>query len=176
MFDIINIFINFHHVVSLSSFSIPINGIFVETLLKCHGMSSIKNPTTNAIIHQPCMLSGEWGQRSNSCNNNVLSGMTDSSKKRFFRRMIGLCCTTLGLKILKGNFIRDGAVLSGNCLWQWDCWAKNHWWWSNNVSCKWSSSLIVSEATYKWRLSFSCYFWFWYWIDWRGRRFLSSFI
>ena len=43
---IIHIFINVHHAVSFSSFTIPIKRIFVETLLKFHGTSSNK-PITN---------------------------------------------------------------------------------------------------------------------------------
>ena len=42
LFEIIHIFINVHYAVSLSSFAIPINGIFFETLLKCHETSSNK--------------------------------------------------------------------------------------------------------------------------------------
>ena len=126
IFEIIQVFINVHHAVSLSSFAIPIKGIFIETILKCswnifqqafmlwegfkaqgcisclhnvwhhqyfhqHSSCSViviilhshqwsklswnvmerhpfKNPTTNAIIHRPYMLSDEWGQRSNSFN------------------------------------------------------------------------------------------------------------
>ena len=40
IFEIMHVFINIHHVVSLSSFVIPINEIFLETLFKCHEMSS----------------------------------------------------------------------------------------------------------------------------------------
>ena len=60
IFEIIHVCINVHHVVSLSSFSIPIYGIFVETLLKCHGTSSYI-PITNIMIHWHCTLTSEWG-------------------------------------------------------------------------------------------------------------------
>ena len=66
MFEIIHTFINVHDAVSLSSFLIPIYGTFVETILKCHGTSS-NTPTSNGI-HQPCIVSNEWGQRWNSFN------------------------------------------------------------------------------------------------------------
>ena len=67
IFEIIHVFINVHHAISLLSFTIPINEIFVETLLKCHGTSSNK-PITNVIIHRRHMLSSERGQHWNSFN------------------------------------------------------------------------------------------------------------
>ena len=68
IFEIIHIFINVHHVVSLSSFSIPINEIFFETLLKCHEMSS--NKRAHHLFHCPLTptLSSEWGQHCDSFN------------------------------------------------------------------------------------------------------------
>ena len=65
IFEIIHVSISVHHAVSLSSFVIPIKGIFIKTLLKCHGTSS-NEPITNAIIHWRHTLSSEWGQRLNS--------------------------------------------------------------------------------------------------------------
>ena len=62
IFEIIHVFINVHHVVSLSSFTIHIERIFVETLLKCHGTTSNYKPITNAIIHRRHTLSSERGQ------------------------------------------------------------------------------------------------------------------
>jgi hypothetical protein len=67
MSEIVHVFINVYHVVSFWSFTIPINEIFIETLLKCHGTSSNK-PITNAIIHRCRKFSSEWGQRWNSFN------------------------------------------------------------------------------------------------------------
>ena len=63
MFDSVHAFINVHHAVLVSSFSIPIKGIFVETLLKCHGTSSNYKPNPNTIIHRRRTLSHEMGQR-----------------------------------------------------------------------------------------------------------------
>ena len=60
IFEIIHVCINVHHVVSLSSFLIPIHRIFVGTLLKCHGTFNM--PMTN-VIHQPRIVRNEWGQR-----------------------------------------------------------------------------------------------------------------
>ena len=67
-FEIIHIFINVHHAVSFSSFTIPIKRIVVETLMKCHVTSSNYKPITNVIIHRHCTLSNERGQRLNSFN------------------------------------------------------------------------------------------------------------
>ena len=58
IFDIVHVCINVHHVVSWSWFVIPINGIFVETLLKCHGMCSNKH-INNSMIHRHCTLSSD---------------------------------------------------------------------------------------------------------------------
>jgi hypothetical protein len=68
IFDIIHVFINVHHAVSLSSFVIPINGIVVK--LSWNGMEHlpINKPITIAIIHRHRMLSSERGQRWNSFN------------------------------------------------------------------------------------------------------------
>ena len=51
--------------VSLSNVIVSICIIFVGTLLKCHGTS---NSTTQNVMHWPCIVTNEWGQRWNLLN------------------------------------------------------------------------------------------------------------
>ena len=81
IFEIIQVFINVHHIVSLWSFTIHINRIFVKTLLKCHGTSSYYNPITNSIIHQHHTLSSEMGQHWNCFNFCFYASKFDMVKK-----------------------------------------------------------------------------------------------